>query len=566
MMVEVKIKDLIAEQISGEWGDEPKKGEGVFVIRTTNFQNDGKLNLEEVVKREIPEKKIAAKRLQKGDVIIEKSGGSPDQPVGRVVFFNEDTDEPYLTNNFTTILRPNTNKVHPLYFHYLMMRNYELKKVLKFQNRTTGIINLKLERYLNSKVRIHDSINDQITIVEILKKSSNLIDYYELNLKLIDEFLNSQFNNLIGSSITKEKTKQIKLGSLIKDIRYGTSQKSVDRKKKNESTPVLRIPNVIGGAINYKGLKYVSTTSKDLQKLKLIKDDILIVRSNGNKNYIGRCASFNSYKEDVIFASYLIRIRLKENSPIKSQVVSDIINSPAYREIIVRQAKTTAGNYNINTDRIKKLKLVKPDTDSQLKYLNIKNFCIELIGKISRNYDSSVDLFQSILQKAFNDELDFQGLEIEHVIPKSEGGTSDFDNLTITTKAENKSIIDETFSNFDGIVESDDLEPLTEIKRAWPPRETQEDIDQLLSDLDNELKFRKEVPCVAEYIKYRIIKEKLSKSFVFDDLWDALEKTPFVEHPSYDMVRNWVFQEINDNKIKQVFDGRGKKMRLKLAK
>ena len=78
----VNLKNVIHKPLSGEWGD----GEGeTNILRTTNFRNDGKIDLTEVVKRNIDKKKIIQKQLLYGDTIIEKSGGSPNQPVGRVV-------------------------------------------------------------------------------------------------------------------------------------------------------------------------------------------------------------------------------------------------------------------------------------------------------------------------------------------------------------------------------------------------------------------------------------------------------------------------------------------------
>jgi len=87
-----KLTELIEERITGEWGQEPGLS-SVKVIRTTNFTNEGKLDLSNVVERDVEEKKIEKKKLKKGDIIIEKSGGGPTQPVGRVVYFDIETDE-----------------------------------------------------------------------------------------------------------------------------------------------------------------------------------------------------------------------------------------------------------------------------------------------------------------------------------------------------------------------------------------------------------------------------------------------------------------------------------------
>ena len=55
----VKIKDLVAKPIAGEWGNEEKSGNGVSVIRTTNFTKTGEIDFSNIVKRDIDAKKLS---------------------------------------------------------------------------------------------------------------------------------------------------------------------------------------------------------------------------------------------------------------------------------------------------------------------------------------------------------------------------------------------------------------------------------------------------------------------------------------------------------------------------
>lgn len=86
--------------ISGDWGSDDLEGNGVNVIRTANFRKDGKIDFGSIVKRLFQKKiiddngremyvldseKIGEKKLINNDIIIEKSGGGPENPVGRVV-------------------------------------------------------------------------------------------------------------------------------------------------------------------------------------------------------------------------------------------------------------------------------------------------------------------------------------------------------------------------------------------------------------------------------------------------------------------------------------------------
>ena len=107
------LRNVIRESFSGEWGEECTSQNGVLVLRTVNFTNDGSISYEKSVRRLIKASKVEAKKLCIGDIIVEKSGGTKDNPVGRVVYFDRD-DEIFLTNNFTQVLRPD-NKNGTIY-------------------------------------------------------------------------------------------------------------------------------------------------------------------------------------------------------------------------------------------------------------------------------------------------------------------------------------------------------------------------------------------------------------------------------------------------------------------
>ena len=197
----------ICEIITGEWGTEISENSQniVSVIRTTNFLNNGKIDIEnrELIKREIDKNKIEQKQLKKGDIIIEKSGGSPNQPVGRVVFFSLNSNEVFLCNNFTSILRIKEN-INSKYVFYFFRNSYKNKKVLKFQNKTTGIINLKLQNYLNESCIFLPELKIQNKIVNILDNLENIIEKnqnYLTHLGVLTKSLFKKYSNHRDSHI-----------------------------------------------------------------------------------------------------------------------------------------------------------------------------------------------------------------------------------------------------------------------------------------------------------------------------------------------------------------------------
>lgn len=164
----------IKDSFPGDWGIEDLDGTGVKVIRTTNFTNFGKLNLSEVVTRSIEERKIQKKQILKYDTILERSGGTADNPVGRVVLFEE--DEQYLCNNFTQVLR--FKDIDPRFAFYALFYFYQMNKtsIRSMGSKTTGIQNLNMSKYLEIGIPNADEDEQKqfVSIAEQADKSKLL--------------------------------------------------------------------------------------------------------------------------------------------------------------------------------------------------------------------------------------------------------------------------------------------------------------------------------------------------------------------------------------------------------
>lgn len=143
------VSKVVHKPLSGEWGQEDTDGSGVKVLRTTNFTDTGYIDYTEVVTRSIDSKKIEAKAMRDGDILIEKSGGSDTKPVGRVVYYQE-TSENFLFNNFTSLLRTCTADLNSRFLFTFLFVNYWNGGTKLYENKTTGIHNLKLADYLDN--------------------------------------------------------------------------------------------------------------------------------------------------------------------------------------------------------------------------------------------------------------------------------------------------------------------------------------------------------------------------------------------------------------------------------
>jgi len=189
--------------------------------------------------------------------------------------------------------------------------------------------------------------------------------------------------------------KKTSFGNLITDIRYGTSIKCSSEKK---GIPVLRIPNVINGAIDLTDLKYAEIEYKDVRKLVLTEGDLLFVRTNGNRENVGRSAVYCEKDGIFVFASYLIRARLSDNlDPI---FANTYLMLPYAREQLFKNARTSAGQYNINTNGLKAIQFIVPPVNLQRKFATIVHKINYLTVQQKKSQQEIDNLFNLLLERA----------------------------------------------------------------------------------------------------------------------------------------------------------------------
>lgn len=135
------------------------------------------------------------------------------------------------------------------------------------------------------------------------------------------------------------------LDQLITESSYGTSVKC---SYESSGPPVLRIPNVVAGSIDLSDLKFATQALGIDQSEFLAPGDLLVVRTNGSVNLVGRAAVVpTSEMRSLYFASYLLRLRCVLPFIIPSWI-STFMASIQGRNWIERRAASSAGQHNIS--------------------------------------------------------------------------------------------------------------------------------------------------------------------------------------------------------------------------
>ena len=238
-----KLIDITGKALSGEWGNDDENGNGIPVLRTTNFTNIGVVNYSNIITRDIRKSNLSEKYLRKGDIIIEKSGGSDTQPVGRVIYF-EGEEHKYLFNNFTGLLRVKDSTVcFPKYLFYSLFYNYQRGGTIPFQNKTTGLHNLKTDDYVKSCDIPLPPLETQRKIATNLDKVTNLIHTCNAILEKLDLLVKSRFVEMFGDTEVNSNNHPIhKLSDL---CTVSSSKRIYQEEQSSSGVPFLRISNLV---------------------------------------------------------------------------------------------------------------------------------------------------------------------------------------------------------------------------------------------------------------------------------------------------------------------------------
>lgn len=196
--------DKLASFQSGLWKGEKGALQLTKVLRNTNFKlNNGFLDYGDVAEIEVEKTQLATRTLLYGDIILEKSGGSDTQAIGRVVLFDKTDNETYSYSNFCSRIRVlDTSEVDPLYL-WIVLHNFYCKGgTIPLQN-GIRLLNIDMNGYSKIKIPV-PPIDVQKQIVEEIGKidKSNSDAKFLIDNNISD--IRAIINSLVSTASIKE--------------------------------------------------------------------------------------------------------------------------------------------------------------------------------------------------------------------------------------------------------------------------------------------------------------------------------------------------------------------------
>lgn len=152
----IQMQDVFDYYVGGGWGEENMSNdfsEEASVIRGADFPKVCQYDISTCPRRFHKKSNYRSRQLEDGDIVMEISGGTSEQPVGRTILVTQSLIDRFdngkvICASFCKLIRLRKNVISLFFFYYWMKFLYDTRIINRFQLQSTGIINFKFEPFL----------------------------------------------------------------------------------------------------------------------------------------------------------------------------------------------------------------------------------------------------------------------------------------------------------------------------------------------------------------------------------------------------------------------------------
>jgi restriction endonuclease S subunit len=398
--VATSLSEVVEHTIGGVWGGESGADEvEVTVVRSTEFTKRGFLNFETGVPRSIKSSQLKSRELKPGDILLEKSGGGPDQPVGRVVFVTEAIPEKFVCSNFVQLVRPNSEQIEPLLLFHIMWQWHAINRTLEFQAQTTGIRNLRTPDYLEQEINL-PPLREQKRIVDLISSVDSYIESLQQQLENAKRSRNAVLHDLLTAG--SDGWLRAGLSEICTMIKRGQAPSYTEQK----SVTVLNQKCVRNGRIQFEFARQTDSNIKPINEWAFLTSDDTLVNSTG-VGTLGRVAFVGTHDEPLTVDSHLTIVR-----PDRNKIHPSFLGlSLHFREADIEGlAAGSSGQTELSREALGNLIITIPPLPEQKRIVEI----IASLDKVANQTQLSITESQNLRSGLLSDLLSG-----EHEIPSS---------------------------------------------------------------------------------------------------------------------------------------------------
>lgn len=408
------LRSLIAEHFAGDWGDDDGE-QPVAVMRSTNFTNDGQLDFSNVATRYFPRDKAEQFVLRQGDLLVERSGGGPDQPVGRIGFIEHDMPGSTVSN-FVQVLRPDPEKVDANFLGWALFELQRTGLVERVQQQSTQMRNLNWRDYQRLLLPWPE-VGEQRRIAAALKLADDAIQRARAELDATRELKRSLMKSAFSEGLERFRTgwQETKLGRLpaswqikrVKDILVGKPSNGYSPQSNPEppGTKTLNVSCIRNGECAIEKATYVDIENAVVESLQVHRGDFFVLRGNGNRDFIGIGGIVrDDITEPMIYSDLLFRLQFNEAEAVPL-FLPYMWQTQTFLHRLQAKAKSGSGLWKIGKRDIENELLALPGKDEQQEIVNLIESSTDACNAAAKKVEALAEVKYSLLQNLLTGKI-----------------------------------------------------------------------------------------------------------------------------------------------------------------
>tara|TARA_R110002050_G_scaffold271454_1_gene414879 strand:- start:172 stop:1320 length:1149 start_codon:yes stop_codon:yes gene_type:complete len=243
---------------------------------------------------------------------------------------------------------------------------------------------------------------EQKRIAEILDKADALRQKNKQLLAAYDELLQATFLDMFGDPVSNPKGWKLNSLSI-----YGDFKNGLNFSKEDEGVEIRCIG--VGDFkdksifVDLKSIRHISLSSMPKDDYFLKNGDLIFVRSNGNRELVGRCLVVYPGTDRVSYSGFCIRFRVKNDS-LSTVYLSHLFRIPSFKRAMLQNGRG-ANIQNINQGLLANLRTPIPPKKIQQRFSRTVENIEAQKALVKQSLQQSEDLFHGLVQKEFSGHL-----------------------------------------------------------------------------------------------------------------------------------------------------------------
>lgn len=364
-------------------------------IRTHNVTPDGKITLDGIKHISASAKEAGRYTLRVGDVVFNNTNS--EEWVGKTAVFDEEGE--YVFSNHMTRLRAHPDLVMPEYLagylHQLWAMGYSRTRAKRWVSQA-GIEGSALASF---KIPL-PTLPEQQRIIDVLQQTE-IVAKAKLSIsERVDQLVRTAYWQYFGDWYTADGLiDPVRISEYVADSQYGVSEAM----EETGTHAVLRMNSITtSGWLDLSDLKYASLSKKDFETTALQDGDLLFNRTN-SRELVGKCAIWRSKPGAFSYASYLVRLRLRDG--MLPEYLWATLNSAYGKYRLLNSAKQAVSMANVSPTDLGRITVPLPPLPLQEKFAQLLKQIEALREQILSKLSTFSELRSLVTQQALLGDL-----------------------------------------------------------------------------------------------------------------------------------------------------------------